>query len=343
MRHWFRRDPGVAPTGGSWLLRGLSTLLLLVVALMLGLMWWWSSEPDSFDVVARAKARASGSGHQLVTGYVSTATLLEVGETVLHKRGGYLSNDVMPPGVIMDNLPNWEFGVVTQMRDFARSLRNDFSRSQTQSEDDIDLREADPLLSFSNDSWMFPATESEYGRALGHVEAYLARIADDNQSDAQFHARADNLADWLALVEKRLGSLSQRLAASVGQQRVNTDLSNDSAAERSTPGPGMIEVKTPWTKIDDVFYEARGASWALIHFLHAVEHDFGRVLEKKNATVSLRQIIRELESTQDPVWSPMILNGRGFAFVANHSLVMANYISRANAALIDLRRLLEQG
>ena len=38
----------------------------------------------------------------------------------------------------------------------------------------------------------------------------------------------------------------------------------------------------------------------------------------------------------------MILNGSGFGVIANHSLVMANYISRANAAIIDLRRLLEQ-
>jgi len=39
----------------------------------------------------------------------------------------------------------------------------------------------------------------------------------------------------------------------------------------------------------------------------------------------------------------MILNGSGFGLVANHSLVMASYISRANAAVIDLRNLLEQG
>jgi hypothetical protein len=39
----------------------------------------------------------------------------------------------------------------------------------------------------------------------------------------------------------------------------------------------------------------------------------------------------------------MILNGDGFGFLANHSLVMANYISRANAALIDLNDLLSQG
>ena len=39
----------------------------------------------------------------------------------------------------------------------------------------------------------------------------------------------------------------------------------------------------------------------------------------------------------------MILNGAGFGIFANHSLVMANYLSRANAAVIDLRRLLQQG
>ncbi|MOA60120.1 hypothetical protein D3C78_1854650 [compost metagenome] len=67
------------------------------------------------------------------------------------------------------------------------------------------------------------------------------------------------------------------------------------------------------------------------------------MLAKKNATVGVRQIIRELEAAQEPLWSPMILNGDGFGVLANHSLVMANYISRANAAIIDLRQLLEQG
>jgi hypothetical protein len=43
------------------------------------------------------------------------------------------------------------------------------------------------------------------------------------------------------------------------------------------------------------------------------------------------------------MWSPIILNGSGFGIFANHSLVMASYISRANAAVIDLRSLLAQG
>ena len=145
------------------------------------------------------------------------------------------------------------------------------------------------------------------------------------------------------MVEKRLGSLSQRLSASVGQRRINTDLAGDAAATQSTRENQELVVKTPWNEIDDVYYESRGAAFALIHFLKAAEVDFADVLEKKNATVSLRQIIRELEATQQTVWSPVILNGSGFGIWANHSLVMASYLSRANAALIDLRKLLEEG
>lgn len=96
-------------------------------------------------------------------------------------------------------------------------------------------------------------------------------------------------------------------------------------------------------KTDDNFFEARGYTWALLHTLKALSIDFESVLKDKNALVSLKQIIRELENTQNTIWSPLILNGTGFGPMANHSLVMASYISRGNAAIIDLRSLLEKG
>jgi hypothetical protein len=323
-------------------LRPLVIALGLYILTTLVLMFVLDSEPASFDVTASARAKASGDT-KIVTGVVSTSTLIFVMKTILDKRGGYLSNDVLPPGVLMDNIPNWEFGAITQVRDIARAFRNDFSRSQTQSVEDVDLVTADPQFHFDTRSWMLPATESEYEVGIEALERYLLRLSDKDAQDAQFFARADNLRDWLAILEKRLGSLSQRLSASVGQNRVNVDLQGDSAAEQSTATSKNMQVKTSFFEIDDVFYETRGSAWALIHFLKAIEIDFEQVLEKKNALVSLRQIIRELEATQDPVWSPMILNGTGFGFVANHSLVMASYISSANAAVIDLRNLLEQG
>jgi hypothetical protein len=264
-------------------------------------------------------------------------------DVMLNKRGGYISNDILPPWVFLDNVPNWEFGALTQVRDLARTMRNDFSRSQTQSTEDPDLSVADPLFHYSNDRWLPPDTEGRYEKAMESLESYLTRLSDLTQPDAQFYARADNLGGWLGLVEKRLGSLSQRLSASVGQARLNTDLAGDSAATQSTAAPSEMDVKTSWTQIDDVFYESRGSTWALIHFLKAMEVDFYDVLIKKNALVSFRQIIRELESTQDNLHAPMVLNGDKFGAFANHSLVMANYISRANAAIMDLRYLLQQG
>lgn len=42
---------------------------------------------------------------------------------LLNKRGGYLSNDIMPPWVFLDNVPNWEFGVLAQVRDLTRAAQ----------------------------------------------------------------------------------------------------------------------------------------------------------------------------------------------------------------------------
>jgi hypothetical protein len=323
----------------SMVLIPLGIVLLLLVVLGM----YWSSEPAPFDVEAAALERAPATEAKLTTGSYTTSAVIATMETLLDKRGGYLSNDIMPPSLWLDNIPNWEFGVLVQVRDMARSLRNDFSRSQSQSAEDVDLIIAEPKFNFDNKSWILPASESVYQEGIDALYGYLGRLQDPANPEAQFYARADNLQEWLGQVEKRLGSLSQRLSASVGQVRLNTDLAGDAEAVQSTATSSQTEVKTPWTEIDDVFYEARGAAWALVQLLKAVERDFEPVLQKKNALISLRQIVRELEATQESIWSPIILNGSGFGLFANHSLVMASYISRANAAVIDLRDLLQQG
>lgn len=331
----------------NWLLRGGGALVAIYAVIVLALMWWWSYEPAQFDVAAFARQRATAHQQQVVVGSVVTGALIGSGEMLLDKRGGYLSNDKFPPGVLMDNVPNWEFGVLTATRDLAREMRNKFSRSQSQSEEDVDLKEADPLFSSPNDRWLLPSSEGQYRKAIAHVEGYLVRLGKNDPNGAQFYARADNLADYLDLVSTRLGSLSQRLSASVGQIQLQGDAPVDPAQTNIGAPPAAPKVpqvvKTPWNKIDDIFYESRGYTWALLEQLKAVEIDFGPTLERKNAMVSLKQVIRELEESQKPVRSPIILNGSPFGFFANHSLVMANYVSRANAAIIDLKSLLNRG
>ena len=329
------------PSGGIAKPVGIFLVVYLLVALLLGM--YWSIAPEPFDVNERAAQYAAEEGGKVVTGSVTTGALIGVMETLLDKPGGFIHNDIFPPGLWLDNMPNWEYGVIIQVRDLSKAMREVHSRSQSQSLEDPDLAMAEPRFNFNTESWMLPASESEYRDGLGYARSFFRRLSDVNAPNAQFYARADNLRYWLSTVDSRLGSLSQRLSASVGKRRINTDLAGEEGATQSTVVAKELEVRTPWTEIDDVFHEARGTAWALLHFLRAVDQDFADVLEKKNARVSLRQIIRELEGTQDFIWSPIILNGTGFGFVANHSLVMASYISRANAAIVDLRDLLSQG
>jgi hypothetical protein len=317
--------------------------LLFITVFLWGLSFWWGLMPSSFDVKAKTQEVALAENNDIVPGYTTTTTLIELTSWLVNKPGGFLSNDITPPGVMVDNMPAFEYGVLEQIRDLALVMRLDFSRSQSQSTGDKDLEIAQTKLNISHKSWALPSAESEYKDAISALKRYRNRLANKEETEAQFYTRADNLADWLSEVEKRLGSISHRLSASVGQSRYNTELAGDKTAKQSTDTAEEIEVKTDWSDIDDVFYESRGAAWAILQLLKAVEIDFHEVLIDKNAGASLKQIIRDLEATQEPVWSPMILNGSGFGFLANHSLVMANYISRANAALIDLRRLLEQG
>lgn len=347
LAQYWQDTSGEAIEDNAWLKYAIAGLgVLIVLLLVVGFLW--SSEPDRFNVQERSQAyvlskSASDKPDVLITGVATTVTLIEVVDALLNKPGGYLSNDIMPPGVWLDNIPNWEYGALTQVRDLARAMREAFSRSQSQSKEDTSLKDAEAQFNFDNKSWVLPRTEDEYASGIKYLRNYLGRLTDESQQHAQFYARADNLQYWLATVETRLGSLSQNLTASVGQRRLNTDLAGDSAAKQATSVPTELQVKTPWLEVDDVFYRARGSAWALIHFLRAVEIDFADVLDKKNARVSLQQIIRELESTQESLYSPMVLNGSGFGVLANHSLVMASYISRANAGVIDLRELLAKG
>ncbi|MGI3131373.1 DUF2333 family protein [Halopseudomonas pachastrellae] len=303
----------------SWLGKLILVPVLIVLLILVLVGWYWSSEPGLEPVAGTPKT-------EQVSGEYTAMTLRALVLTLLDKPGGYISNDIMPPGLLMDNMPRWEYGVLVQVRDMTRALRRDMARSQSQSTEDRDLVKAEPRFHFDNNSWAMPASESEYRDGVKALDSYIARL---RRGEANFYSRADNLSSWVSDVSTRLGSLSQRLSASVGRAPL-------------TDG-GKLGETTPWLEIDDVFYEARGTSWALVQLLRAVEHDFGGVLEKKNALVSLQQIIRELEATQQTLWSPMVLNGDGFGMLANHSLVMANYLSRANAGLIELHRLLEQG
>ena len=178
----------------KWVLAAL--LLYLALISILGVIW--SNQPDNIPVY-------DSSGQPVVIGTATTNMLIAVSETLLDKPGGFISNDITPPGLFMDNMPAWEYGVLIQVRELSRAMRESFSRSQSQSTEDPALAKAEPRFNFSNNSWAVPASESEYRDGIKYLKRYRDRLANIDDPQAQFYARADSLRFWLASVESRLG------------------------------------------------------------------------------------------------------------------------------------------
>ncbi len=334
----------------GWLWRILLAVSTLVAMMFLA-MFIFSSEPETITPEKAVEKYLStdkqeGENRSLFngqTGVAITAMTIHLIDTLQDKTGGYLSNDITPPGILMDNMPEWEYGVLRNLRDLAKVFRNNFSTAGTQTKLDKDLVELDNKLNIDSEKWMLPSPESSYDDAARALQRYLNRLIDDQDNDGQFYARADNLRRFFRAVLPNLGSYSQRLSESVGIEMENMALAGETAATQTKNTPNQLFNKTPWYKVDDNFYEARGYAWALLQEMRAIKVDFKAVLEDKNAMAYVDQLIRELDATQKTVWSPIILNGGGFGIVTNHSLVMASYFSRANAILIELTTLLERG
>ncbi|MDA1343381.1 MAG: DUF2333 family protein [Proteobacteria bacterium] len=323
---------------------GVLVIISLLVLLFLGALW--GAEPQQFSIQDEAMERAKiTKTTEIPLGYTYTNTLAHIAEVLLHKSGGYITNDVAPPGVFLDNISAFEYGALVMLRDATTALRNHFSRDQSQSDEDPDLKVAEPYFYYENDSWALPSTEAEYQKGIDALHKYMVRLQkyEGNVKRGQFYSRADNLWQYTEVVIKRLGNLSTRLSASTAGAALipglaviepNIDVRNAKVAPMG---------ETPWLLIDDVFYEARGASWALLHILKSVKYDFHDILLDKRAMNTVDIMIKALENALSPVLSPMILNGSGYGVTANYSLTMATYIARANAAALDLRDIMNRG
>ncbi len=324
------------PEASRGLLWGIGVFTSIVIIGLFALGSYWSFEPEPFDVKQEAIKRANVQRvDELPVGYVYANTLAHIAETLLYKSGGYITNDVAPPGVFLDNLPSWEYGALVMLRDATTALRNHLSRNQSQSAEDPDLAKAEPYFYYERNSWALPSTEIEYEKGILALNKYMQRLKDPNAAKpGHFYSRADNLWQYTEIVIKRLGGLSTRLGASTDRYNP-TPLSG---VDKSSPVQ-----RTSWMEIDNVFWEARGAAWALLHILKAVKYDFREILLDKRAMNTVDIMIHEMESALAPIMSPVILDGDGYGLFANYSLTMANYIARANAAALDLRDVMNRG
>lgn len=304
------------------LLSPLMAILFLLLLLMLALGAYWSREPGMFPVQPAAPGQAR-------PGQVTVKVLERLARGLTEKPGGYLDNDLLPPGSLIDDLPAWERGVLRQLRDLSFIMQVPAARDPLLPPLAPDLVEAASAFGVVPDAWGMPSVEGELARGRAALQRHALQLA--GRDGAAVAMREVQLQRWLQVTQERLDDLAARLNAA----------QSASLAGRAMVAPGTEQVPaTSWTQVDDVFFEARGSAWALLHLLKAAELDFVGVLASRHADLGLRAAIHEMEATQQPLWAPVVLNGSGFGVFANHSLVLANYLHRARAELAEVQGLL---
>ncbi len=179
------------------------------------------------------------------------------------------------------------------------------------------LEEAVRGLAGDGLDWYRPATETHLAAAVAALDSQLAALGG---MQAEGFVPGAGLRRWLADVGVRLDDLSLRLASGAGGHQLLRELAIDREA---------LPEGTPWYRVDNVFFEARGTGWALVQMLEGVQRDQADILDRAGVTERWERLRAELAMTQRRLWSPVVMSGSGFGPFANHTLVMALHISRA--------------
>lgn len=239
----------------TWLRVILGLLLLVVLYYVIGAFWVHKID-DNPDFTPPSPIE--GGSHAVDM----AAALLQ-----RELNNGWTANDpFFLPGSILDNMPNFQMGMVYGLSRFGNALAEQLARTRGTSSVDPDADRAAGLLRYPGNVWVFnPSTslaptatsESQYRAAVRALIAYNERVA---AGTADFDIRADNLIDTIERFANDLGSMSAV---------IDTHLKERSGFPISFSA-------------DDIFYQTKGRLYVYYMLLKALGQDFKQVLSERN-------------------------------------------------------------
>lgn len=238
---------------------------------------------------------------------------------------GWVANDpFFYPSAALDNMPNYQLGMVSALSRFTFELRDQIGRTRGSSASDPDLEQAAGNLAKEGDRWVFnlstsvlPTTPSEsyFREARQQLLDYNDRLA---RGDAVFERRSDNLLATLDRIALDVGASSAAL---------ETHIDARSGA---------------WLdfQADDLFYRIKGGAYGYYMILKALRTDFANVIEDRDLVrvydlmlASFAQVV-----ALDP-WVIANSEPDGQLF-PNHLAAQGFYLLRARTQLRELTNIL---
>lgn len=299
-----------APRAGSrrWILRAPLVLVLLVVVYYLAGMAYVHRIDDDPAFGADLEVPQGGS-HA-----VAVAAALIEREV---DRNRWVANDpFFMPGWMLDNMPNYQQGIVYALSRFAIELTDQLARIRGSSEIDPDADRAAGLLKYPGDVWILEwsavpvqrSSERQYREARDALRAYNERLA---RGEAVFDRRADNLRSTLERIASDLGSSSGAIAEQI---------------ERAS---GWL----PDVRADDLFYATEGRVYAYFLLLRGLGKDFAQVIAERNLQNVWDQMLQTMERTA--VLDPWVVTNGALdgQLVPNHLAAQGFLLLRARTQL----------
>lgn len=267
---------------------------------------------------------------------VKGAHFIKINEMLIQDMAdNWLPNDMFWPTAFLDNMPNFQLGVLEVVRYNARVLRDNLSRMRTT--DRLDPNAEAAFTNLSNDpfKWWFPSAESKWKLAFQHLEAYNQNLASGK---SHFYPRADNLIELLNQYLSLMGGANTRLVNA--PRDLKAAVSIEGQKEKAAPAQ-TVDIDIPWRQIDDNFYYAQGVAYALYESFRAIRVDFNEVLTDKNSVTLVDKILEILGRCY---FEPLIVfNGDPDSIFANHSLNLSGIFNDARQKMNSLTVALMQG
>jgi hypothetical protein len=212
---------------------------------------------------------------------------------------GWRPNDIIQ---FTDNVNEMQLGILEVTRRASVILTDKISRTGSTASLNPHLEQAMNSFMIKADNYWFPAPEQEYREAIKNLRKYQEQL---HRGEATFYTRTDNLIPLLRAFEQLMGSCDENLVKA--HEEDGSPVSTFAA--------------------DNYFYYAKGVAIAVSPILEAVEIDFERVLEARNAKGVLHHAVEAAHhATHMKPWlfvTEASLNG----IFANHRANMATHIS----------------
>lgn len=216
------------------------------------------------------------------------------------------------PAYVLDNMPNFQIGIITAVRDGAGTIKNFVNKTPEQHKH---IKKAEELLRYSPYVWIM-VKKGKFGLAPSANAQYRkARMELLKYNDADFITYQADFETYLTRLSGALRRLIQK--------------NDNQIIEHST---ALLD-----TKADDVFYRTRGYAFASWQIALAMGFDFKKLIVQYDVYNEWTYLLSSLQKAAE--FKPLyVRNGKlGGIFGANHLLVQNYYLERALVAATQIK------